>query len=136
MDSGTHRDLMLELSEFNSFKNLYFRRTRRLDMPFITDLHLLPAGKTPEPLTDPWVKVDHSIRDGVMHTDHMYLWYLPGKTMNEMTAEEKGNLVTEIDVLFGEDRPWYGVEKIEPPVTPEKEGIQESVYVTYRRGVK
>jgi len=90
----------------------------------------------PEPLTDSWVKVDHSIRDGVMHTDPMYLWYLPGKTMNEMTAEEKANLITEIDVLFGEDRPWYGFEKVEPPVTPETEGKVDSVYVTYRRGVK
>jgi len=66
----------------------------------------------------------------------MYLWYLPGKTMNEMTAEEKANLITEVDVLFGEDRPWYGFEKVEPPVTPENEGKVDSVYVTYRRGVK
>lgn len=71
-----------------------------------------------------------------MRTEPMYLWYLPGKTMNEMNAEEKANLITEVDVLFGEDRPWYGFEKIEPPVTPEKEGRQESVYVTYRRGVQ
>ena len=45
-------------------------------------------------------------------------------------------MITEIDVLFGEDRPWYGFEKLEPAVTPEKEGILDSVYMTYRRGVK
>ncbi|KAG2346718.1 Metallo-dependent phosphatase [Suillus weaverae] len=116
--------------------NIYYRRTRRLDIPLITDLRLLPANEIPEPLTDPWVKVDHSIRDGIMRADPMYLWYLPGKTMNEMNAEEKANLLTEIDVLFGEDRPWYGFERVEPPVTPEKEGRLESVYVTYRRGVQ
>lgn len=71
-----------------------------------------------------------------MHADPMYLWYLPGKTMNEMIAEEKANLITEVDVLFGEDRPWYGFEKVEPAVTPENEGKVDSVYVTYRRGVK
>ncbi|OJA13538.1 hypothetical protein AZE42_07319 [Rhizopogon vesiculosus] len=116
--------------------NIYYRRTRRLDIPLITDLRLLPAGEMPDPLTDSWVKVDHSIRDGVMHAESMFLWYLPGKTMNEMTVEEKANLITEVDVLFGEDRPWYGFEKVEPPVTQEKEGKVDSVWVTYRRGVK
>lgn len=71
-----------------------------------------------------------------MRAEPMYLWYLQGKTMNEMNADEKASLVTEVDILFGEDRPWYGFEKIEPAVTPEKEGQLESVYVTYRRGVQ
>lgn len=56
--------------------------------------------------------------------------------MGEMNAEEKNNIITEIDILFGEDRPWYGFEKLEPPVTPEEEDRVSSVYVTYRRGVK
>ncbi|KAF8556455.1 Metallo-dependent phosphatase [Imleria badia] len=116
--------------------NIYYRRTRRLDIPLITDLQLLPPGEEPTPLTDPWVKVEHSIRDGVMRAEPLFLWYKTGKTMQEMNAEEKDNIITEIDVLFGEDRPWFGFEKLEPPVTPEKPGHIASVFVTYRRGVK
>lgn len=56
--------------------------------------------------------------------------------MQEMSAEEKKNIITEIDVIFGEDRPWFGFEKLEPAVTPEQEGSVSSVFVTYRRGVK
>ncbi|EGO20526.1 hypothetical protein SERLADRAFT_476793 [Serpula lacrymans var. lacrymans S7.9] len=116
--------------------NIYYRRTRRLDIPLVTDFQLLPAGESPTPLTDPWVKVDHSVRDGVMRTDPIYLWYRTGKTLREMSAEEKQQLVTEVDVLYGEDRPWYGFEKLEPAITPEQEGRLESVWMTYRRGVK
>ncbi|KAI9573783.1 Metallo-dependent phosphatase-like protein [Boletus coccyginus] len=115
--------------------NIYYRRTRRLDVPLITDLQLLPPGEVPAPPTDSWVKVEHSIRDGVMRVDPLYLWYKTGKTMQEMSAEEKNNIVTEIDVLFGEDRPWFGFEKLDPPVTPEQDDLS-SVFVTYRRGVK
>ena len=70
-----------------------------------------------------------------MRADPLYLWYKTGKTMQEMSAEEN-NIITEIDVLFGEDRAWFGFEKLEPPVTPEQEGRVSSVFVTYRRGVK
>ncbi|KIK90771.1 hypothetical protein PAXRUDRAFT_831401 [Paxillus rubicundulus Ve08.2h10] len=116
--------------------NMYYRRTRRIDIPLVTDLKLLPAGEEPTPLTDSWFKVERSIRDGVLRTEPLFLWYKTGKTATEMSAEEKNNIITEIDVLFGEDRPWYGFEKLPPAVTPEKESRLESVYVTYRRGVK
>lgn len=119
-----------------AFQNIYYRRTRRLDIPLITDLQLLPPGEVPTPLTDPWVKVEHSIRDGIMRAEPLFLWYKTGKTMQQMSAEEKNSIITEIDVLFGEDRAWYGFEKLEPPVTPEKEDRIASVHVTYRKGVK
>ena len=70
-----------------------------------------------------------------MRVNPLYLWYKTGKTMQEMSADEKNNIITEIDVLFGEDRPWFGFEKLDPPVTPEQEDLS-SVFVTYRRGVK
>lgn len=70
-----------------------------------------------------------------MRAEPLFLWYKTGKTMQEMSAEEKNNIITEIDVLFGEDRAWYGFEKLEPPVTPEQEGRISSVHMTYRKGV-
>ncbi|KAI6149292.1 Metallo-dependent phosphatase-like protein [Pisolithus tinctorius] len=116
--------------------NMYYRRTRRLDVPLITEFKLLPSGEEPGTGTDMWFKVKRSIRDGVMREKPLYLWYKIGKAMNEMTTQEKQQIITEVDVLFGEDRPWYGFEKVEPAVTPEKDGVIQSVYVTYRRGVK
>ena len=53
-----------------------------------------------------------------------------------MTPEERqSDLITEIDVLFGADQPWYGFTKLEPPVAREQEGRMEEVSVTFRRGV-
>lgn len=53
----------------------------------------------------------------------------------EMTAEEKNNIITELDVLWGDDVPWYGFEKLEPP-TMEPTGRVQSTHITFRRGVK
>jgi len=52
-----------------------------------------------------------------------------------MSPEEKANIITELDVLYGEDIPWYGFEKLEPATLPEG-GKVEATWITYRRGVK
>lgn len=52
-----------------------------------------------------------------------------------MTTEEKANIITELDVTFGDDIPWYGFEKIEPPTT-SAEGKVQSVHISIRQGVK
>jgi hypothetical protein len=56
--------------------------------------------------------------------------------MRDMTAQEKQeDVITELDVLYGADRPWYGFEKLEPSVTVESAKVS-SEWITYRRGVK
>jgi hypothetical protein len=118
-------------------QNLYYRRTRRLDVPLIIDLRLLHSHETPSPLDPSWHKVPRSIRDGVMHSPPLFLWYRTGKTMRDMSPKEKQeDLVTELDVLYGADRPWYGFESLDVPVTPEREGRIEGAWLTYRRGVR
>ncbi|KAF7982612.1 hypothetical protein HWV62_27650 [Athelia sp. TMB] len=113
---------------------LYYRRTRRLDVPLITEIKLL-SEKDAAPTDPTWAKVERSVRDGVSGEPPMYLWYRRGNTGKEMTAEEKqSNLITEIDVSYGSDRPWYGFKKLEPSVTVEKGRIQ-SEWLTYRTGV-
>jgi hypothetical protein len=52
-----------------------------------------------------------------------------------MTEAEWGYIITELDLLYGEDVPWYGFERIHPPTMPEKGNI-EATWLTYRRGVK
>ena len=52
-----------------------------------------------------------------------------------MTPEEKANIITELDVAYGDDEPWYGFEKILPPTTSANGRVQ-SVHIAIRRGVK
>lgn len=116
-------------------QNIYYRRTRRLDVPLVVELKLLSDGQSPTS-TEDWTRIPRSIRDGVSGEPPLYLWYRTGKTVRDMTAQEKQeNLITELDVLYGADRPWYGFEKLEPSVTLEL-GRVSSEWLTYRKGVK
>lgn len=116
-------------------QNIYYRRTRRHDIPLVTDLRILPDKETPSPFSDAWHKVSRSISPA---GEKLYLWYKTEKTLAQMSANEQQNeLVTELDVLFGDDQPWYGFEKLDRPVLEQKAIIKrESVWITYRKGVK
>ena len=66
-----------------------------------------------------------------------YLWYLKGKTLAEMTNEEKRNIITEIDVTYGDDVAWYGFERLTPSIADKDAAKKlETVSLTIRRGVK
>lgn len=52
-------------------------------------------------------------------------------------AERQSELITEIDVTYGDDEPWYGFEKLDKPVAPKDDAKSlESVWLTVRKGVK
>lgn len=124
---------------FSYDKNVYYRRTRRLDVRLITNIQLLPTDAPEPPPSTPgstWTKADLSIRDGVYKTEPLFLWFETGKTAGEMTAEEKQSLITEIDVTYGDGNPWFGFEKLSPATTERQEGLRENVWLTYRKGVK
>lgn len=54
-----------------------------------------------------------------------------------MSTAERQNIITELDVTYGDDRPWYGFERLERPIATKDEGKKlESVWLTVRRGVK
>ncbi|GLB41788.1 putative calcineurin-like phosphoesterase [Lyophyllum shimeji] len=128
------RDLNLEGGYTAPYLNLYYRRTRRQDINLITDIQLLGQKEQPSSPGN-WRKVEISLRSGILRAPPLYLWYRTGKTMADMTAEERANIITELDVLYGEDVPWYGFEKLHPPTMAEK-GRIEATWLTYRRGVK
>ena len=118
-------------------QNIYYRRTRRLDVPLITEVKLLPEGEAPESMSDAWHKVPKSARTGAASLAPLFLWYKAEKSAQEMTdAERKNDLITELDVIYGEGVPWYGFERLSPPTTPEIKNRRQSVYITFRRGVK
>jgi hypothetical protein len=84
-----------------------------------------------------WFKVPKSARAGVPRTPPLMLWYKAEKTALQLSdSEKRENLITELDVLYGADIPWYGFEKLDPPTAEEKPGKMESTWITYRRGVK
>ena len=88
------------------------------------------------PAEEGWHRVPTSLHEGVRQLPPLYLWYQTGKQGGQMSPEERANVITELDVLFGDDDPWYGFEKIDPPLQESKNIIQrESVWLTYRRGV-
>ncbi|KAJ3540453.1 hypothetical protein NM688_g6225 [Phlebia brevispora] len=112
---------------------VYYRRTRRLDVPLITDIRILPDKESPSPYDVNWYKVSRPVSP---RGQKMYLWYYKNKTLSDMTtAERKNDLITEIDVTYGDDIPWYGFEKLERPVAPTDDK-RESVWLTIRKGVK
>jgi hypothetical protein len=128
---------LLDLSSSDLHQHIYYRRTRRLDVPLITELKLLPEGEEPQSMSTAWHRVPRSTRTGAMGLPPQFLWYKAEKTAREMTdAERKNDLITELDVLFGDDIPWYGFEKLSPPTTPEIKNKRQSTQITFRRGVK
>ncbi|KAH0582874.1 putative inactive purple acid phosphatase 29 [Termitomyces sp. J132] len=128
------RDLNLEGGYLSPYLNIHYRRTRRQDINLITDIQLLADNEEPS-APGTWHKVTTSLRAGVFRAAPLYLWYRTGTTAGEMTAIERSNIITELDVLYGEDVPWYGFEKLEPPTMPNQ-GNVEATWITYRRGVK
>jgi hypothetical protein len=82
-----------------------------------------------------WVKAKLSLRDGVVRAPPLFLWYCKGKTLQDISDDERQDLVTEMDVLYGDGESWYGFEKLSPPTT-EKSTRSESVSIIVRRGVK
>lgn len=84
-----------------------------------------------------WHRVDTPLQEGAIRADQIYLWYRSEKTRRQMEEEEaRDKLITELDVLYGEDVPWYGFEKLQPPISQEQPGRRDATFITYRLGAK
>ncbi|KAI0028898.1 Metallo-dependent phosphatase [Vararia minispora EC-137] len=131
------RDLNLQAGMWHLF--IYYRRTRRIDVPLVTNIQLLDAT-SPEPApstpSSTWHKVTLSVRDGIVRAPPLYLWYETDKPMRDVTPDEKKALITELDLLFGDNVPWFGFERASGPPTMEASSDRAPVYLTYRRGTK
>ncbi|KZV63009.1 Metallo-dependent phosphatase [Peniophora sp. CONT] len=132
------RDLNLQAGMWHLF--IYYRRTRRIDVPLITNLALLPAN-SPEPKPSSsahsWNRVERSVRDGVMRAPSLFLWYEVGPTLRDIGGDGKANLITELDIVYGDGPAWYGFDKLEGGPTMEASSGpgRSNVWLTYRRGV-
>ncbi|KAK1221102.1 Phosphatase dcr2 [Marasmius sp. AFHP31] len=128
------RNLNFETGYLSGYLNIYYRRTRRQDIKLVTNVTILPEHTEPWPV-EGWQKAGTSLRSG-WRAPPVFLWYQATKSAAEMTSEERNSMITEIDLLFGDDVPWYGFEKVEPPTLEGEPGKVESTWITVRRGVK
>ncbi|KAL1413278.1 Phosphatase dcr2 [Vanrija albida] len=107
---------------------VYYRRTRRLDVPLIADLRI--AKDLSE---EGWTKAHGDLHSGVFKHKKMHLWYK--LQTQEPTEGPRQEIITEVDVLFGDDAPFYGFHRVDGgKVLDAKEGKWESVDLVYRRG--
>jgi hypothetical protein len=102
----------------------------------VNNVALLPKDVVPSSDLESWKKVPLSIRDGVLGKPPMYLWYQLGPSIQELQNSEKGSLITELDVLYGESAPFWGFEKLLPAINEGIEGKVDPTWLSYRRGVK
>lgn len=175
------------------YLNLYYRRTRRLDVPLINDVLILPDGASPPAFVNltEFTQAEGDLHSGVWNGKKkaMRMWYktttenMPKQTThykkgrrekgsrssgddwNEWDDEEgdgteplsgigssdewsegptKGSskptstskqIITEIDVHFGDDQPWFGFERVlNGPVMKAEPNRWETVDVIVRRG--
>ncbi|KAL0570041.1 Phosphatase dcr2 [Marasmius crinis-equi] len=128
------RNLNFETGYLSGYLSIYYRRTRRQDVKLITNITILPENTEPWPV-EGWQKASTSLRTG-WRAPPLFLWYHATKSAAEMTPEERDSMVTEIDILFGDDTPWYGFEKLDPPTLAGEPGKWESTRISIRRGVK
>lgn len=78
------------------------------------------------------------MRDGVMRAPSLFLWYEVGPTLQDVGTDGKTNLITELDLLYGDGPAWYGFKKLEGGPTMEASSGpgRSNVWLTYRRGVQ
>nr|XP_019008286.1 uncharacterized protein I206_06841 [Kwoniella pini CBS 10737]OCF47067.1 hypothetical protein I206_06841 [Kwoniella pini CBS 10737] len=162
------------------YLNLYYRRTRRLDVELITDLRILPEPLPEEMIeleNEGWYKAQGDLHSGVWPTQsESRLWYktksqgwndiwkkskkkqideeispsddvIPedsGETSSggvteiqngESSKVEYGDYITEVDIVYGDDEPFFGFERIGGDKVMEgKKGRWESVDIAIRKG--
>ncbi|WOO76974.1 putative inactive purple acid phosphatase 29 [Vanrija pseudolonga] len=109
---------------------VYYRRTRRLDVPLISDLRIATDVSD-----DGWTKAHGNLHSGLYpKQDKIHLWYKL-QTQDGQTEGLQQDIITEIDVLYGDDAPFYGFHRVDGgKIVNAKAGKYESVDLVYRRG--
>jgi hypothetical protein len=121
---------------------MYYRRTRRLDTPLVTDIRVAPEPAPEDVATglQGWIKAEDDLHSGLWPTQpEMRLWYKLQTTdmvkFKRQEAYETQDIITELDVVYGDDAPFFGFQRAEGgKVVEAKDGKWESVGIAYKRG--
>jgi len=119
------------------YLNIYYRRTRRLDVPLITDLKVVPEP-VPDTLTsdlEGWIMAKGDLHDGIWPKQPVSrLWYKLSDQRKRQGIEAEG-IITELDIVYGDAEPFFGFQRVQGgKILDEKAGKWESVDLAYRRG--
>lgn len=127
---------------------MYYRRTRRFDVPLISALRVVPEPPPEELNTEleGWIKADGNLHSGIWPSQsELRLWYKlreqdwdwwkRDQKRQEEISFDYGETITELDVVYGDDEPFFGFERVEGGVVTEaKEDRWQSVDIAFRRG--
>ncbi len=160
------------------YLNLYYRRTRRFDVPLINSILLLEEGSPPPAGIDlsQYHQAKGDLRSGVWPKQKALRIWLRTKSPEEMGATRTGwgraggagegdrtdrrsgdsanwdeeyddptlptytvgadqsDVITELDVLYGDDRPFFGFERVLNGPIIRGNDRWESVEIVARRG--
>lgn len=133
------------------YLNVWYRRTRRLDVPLITDIKVLPDPPAPGDMplaSDGWFEAEGNVRSGVWPTQpRAKLWYRLkdqgwDKAARAVEAPDAArqyimeeDFITEVDILYGDGDPFFGFERSGGEKVVERNGdTWEAVDIVYRRG--
>jgi hypothetical protein len=119
------------------YLNIYYRRTRRLDVPLITDLRVVPEP-VPDTLSsdlEGWTMAKGDLHDGIWPKQPVSrLWYKLSDQRKRQDIEAEG-IITELDIIYGDAEPFFGFQRVQGgKILDEKAGKWESVDLAYRRG--
>lgn len=122
---------------------MYYRRTRRLDVPLIDDIQVHPDPPPASFNPEGWVKASGDLHSGTWPTQpELRMWYhtrkpnSPGGVASDHLSprEDRKEIITEIDLLYGEGPPFFGFERAVGDLIMKSEGHRwEQVSLTYRR---
>jgi hypothetical protein len=122
------------------YLNVYYRRTRRLDVPLITNLRIAPHP-LPDTLKsdlDGWTLATGDLHSGVWPSQAETRLYYKTKDQaggSKRQAVLDQDIITEIDIVYGDDEPFYGFERIQGGrVLEAVDKSWESVDIAFRRG--
>ncbi|QRV74007.1 hypothetical protein RhiJN_02021 [Ceratobasidium sp. AG-Ba] len=116
---------------------IYYRRSRRLDVPTITDIRIIDEGdefSLPDN-NQTWHQAEGILTDGIYpRVKNRKLWYTTQKPYANATEEELDDVVTELDIVYGEDEPFWGFKRVEGLIYPGKPGKSLPISLAMRKG--
>ncbi|CAE6397275.1 unnamed protein product [Rhizoctonia solani] len=128
----------VRLPECGGMQFIYYRRSRRLDVPLITDIRIIDEGDEGSISDDgkTWKQAEGVLTDGIYpRVTNRRLWYsLQKPYANATQGEELDEVVTELDVLYGEDEPFWGFKRVEGIIYPGRPGKSVPISLVARKG--
>ncbi|KAG9125890.1 hypothetical protein FRC07_005748 [Ceratobasidium sp. 392] len=117
---------------------IYYRRSRRLDVPLITDIRIIDEGNEFALPNDnrTWHQAEGILTDGIYpRVKNRRLWYTTQKPYANATKEDElDDVVTELDIVYGDGEPFWGFERVQGLIFPGKPGKSLPVSLAMRKG--